>query len=156
VRRYLDGRTKFDAKFAGAIKTIEKDRRRNLDRAKKDTLKTTSPRRGRMSFMRDGNPRKGKEGPSAGADSWGHAWALDADEMPPPSSIVSRRDTQEARRLARIADQCVVQEDSALSGNSLWAVVNNFLTVAPEHGDANEGKRAKGEKKGRLAWLNTG
>ena len=63
---------------------------------------------------------------------WTWAWALD-DEHPPPSSIVSRRDTAEARRLARVADLSVEQEESKLSGNMLWSVLVNFLTVHPRH-----------------------
>lgn len=41
---------------------------------------------------------------------------------------MARRDTTEARRLARIADQSVGQEESKLSGNRLWGVLANFLT----------------------------
>ena len=62
---------------------------------------------------------------------WGWAWALDESEDPPPSSIVSRRDTQEAQKLADIADQAILGPDHAFSGNHLWSVVMNFLTATP-------------------------
>jgi hypothetical protein len=61
----------------------------------------------------------------------GWAWALDEEEDPPPSSIVSRRDTEEARKLAEVADQAILGEDQTFSANNLWGVVMNFLTVTP-------------------------
>ena len=66
---------------------------------------------------------------------WGWSWLVDG-EHPPPSSIVSRRDTAEARKLARIADITVEQEESKLSGNRLWTVLVNFLSTRPN----NKGK----------------
>jgi hypothetical protein len=166
IRRYLDGRVKFDAKFAGVIKTIEKDRRRNLERARKDTLRTATllrdlPRDA-VNLVRETRRKRGRgQGPPAGSDSWGYAWAIDADEMPPPSSIVSRRDTQEARRLAKIADQSVIPADTVFGANDLWTVMNNFLTVSPDH-DKGEcvqeklGEEAKqGKRKSRLSQFIT-
>lgn len=80
--------------------------------------------------------RKSKKSQRDEADaerrSWMWTWALDG-EHPPPSSIVSRRDTVEARDLARVADLSVEQEDSKLSGNMLWSVLVNFLTARPSH-----------------------
>jgi hypothetical protein len=61
---------------------------------------------------------------------WNWAWACE-EEDPPPSSIVSRRDTEEARKLAEVADQAVLGEDHSISGNNLWSVVVNFLTATP-------------------------
>jgi hypothetical protein len=54
--------------------------------------------------------------------SWTLAWALDADERPPPSSIVARRDTAEALKLARVADKAVLESERTLSANNLWSV----------------------------------
>jgi hypothetical protein len=71
-----------------------------------------------------------RDNADAERNSWTWAWALD-DEHPPPTSIVSRRDTAEARNLARVADLCVGQEESRLSGNMLWSVLVNFLTAHP-------------------------
>lgn len=61
------------------------------------------------------------------SNTWSWSWAV-SGENPPASSIVARRDTTEARRLARIADQSVAQEESKLSGNKLWNILANFLT----------------------------
>lgn len=65
-------------------------------------------------------------------NSWIWTWALDG-EHPPPTSIVSRRDTAEARHLARIADLSMEQEESKRSGNMLWSVLVNFLTAQSSH-----------------------
>ncbi|KAI0776295.1 alpha/beta-hydrolase [Trametes elegans] len=156
ARRYVDGCAKFGKKFAKTAKAIEKARRRNLERAKQDTLKNMAQLH---TFLNSDRERaEGERGPEAGAGagegrseravradtahgvreglaasgSWTWAWALDADEHPPPSSIVSRRDTEEARRLAKIADQAVLMDEHAMSGNNLWSLIVNFLTVTPE------------------------
>ncbi|THH33032.1 hypothetical protein EUX98_g1144 [Antrodiella citrinella] len=126
--RYLDGRTKFDKKFHKTTKTIVKQRQRNLETASKDAKKSMSQL---QAYLEDQQRAPGvREVQKSGSWSW--AWALDADEHPPPSSIVSRRDTGEAVRLARIADQSVLVEENMMSGNSLWSMIVNFLTVAPE------------------------
>lgn len=72
--------------------------------------------------------------------SWGWSWVTDG-EHPPPSSIVSRRDTAEARRLARIADMSIGQDESKLSGNRLWSILANFLTVHSKH-NSQEGSES--------------
>lgn len=133
VRRYLEGKSVFDKKFAKEIQAIEKQRNRNIDLAKKDISKNLQEL---QNAKGKGKGREGaktiRDGLDSSTGSWSWAWALNADERPPPSSIVSRRDTDEARRLARIADQAVLEEGTHMSGNSLWAVIVNFLTVSPE------------------------
>lgn len=139
VRRYIDAKTKFDNKFAGVIKNIDKERHHNLERAKKDAIRNTSALQNSLLENKREDNTKGpqlkkgiKEGIMAVSGSWSWAWVLDEDERPPPSSIVSRRDTHEARRLAHIADQSIPQEESQMSGNNLWSLVVNFLTVTPD------------------------
>ncbi|KAJ7594874.1 Alpha/Beta hydrolase protein [Mycena floridula] len=125
IRRYLDARSKFDIKFASTIKSIEKHRRNALEREKKEALKNLATR----------NPDNPEDSVEKVRDSLipssGWAWALDG-ERPPPSSIASRRDTSEARRLAKIADQDVLQNDGvhAMSGNNLWSILVSSLSVA--------------------------
>ena len=125
VRRYLDGKAKYSKKFQREFRAIEKQRQKNLELAKKDVTKN-------MEYLQNSETvqQRLREGDTA-PDSWLWAWTLDDDERPPPSSIVSRRDTDEARSLARIADQAVLQTSSAFSANSLWTVMVNFLTVSP-------------------------
>ncbi|KAG2104030.1 uncharacterized protein F5147DRAFT_270934 [Suillus discolor] len=155
VRRYMKGKAKFDKKFAKDRHAIQKQRHRNLERSRRDVLKNIAQLQdSHGSQTKNGKGKahdtvKGiKEGLEAASASWFWAWALDVDERPPPSSIVSRRDTDEARRLARIADQAVLQEHSHISANSLWAVIINFLTVVPErdHKHANSAVSDGGNK----------
>ncbi|KAH7928695.1 alpha/beta-hydrolase [Leucogyrophana mollusca] len=143
VRRYIEGKAKFDKKFAKDIHAIEKHRSRNLELAKKDVHKNMANLQGSLNGKEqtgESSTRKGiKEGLEAASGSWFWAWALDMDERPPPSSIVSRRDTDEARRLAQIADQAVLQEDGQMTANNLWAVMVNFLTVTPDKAQKQSG-----------------
>ncbi|KAG6902758.1 hypothetical protein C0995_011906 [Termitomyces sp. Mi166 len=137
LRRYLDANAMFDKKFVHTIRAIEKDRRRNLKLAKKDTKRGLAVLHHKLSLGEaEGNnsssssvtSRGLREGSFTSSGSWNWAWALDGEERPPPSSIVSRRDTAEARRLAKIADQSLFQDDQALSGNRFWSAVLNFFT----------------------------
>ncbi|KAG1746357.1 hypothetical protein EDB19DRAFT_1631628 [Suillus lakei] len=155
VRRYMEGKGKFDKKFAKDRHAIQKQRHRNLELSRKDVLKNIAQlhnSHGSQSKNGKGKARetvKGiKEGLEAASASWSWAWALDVDERPPPSSIVSRRDTDEARRLARIADQAVLQEHSQMSANSLWAVIVDFLTITSErdHKHAHSDVSDRGNK----------
>jgi hypothetical protein len=153
VRRYIDAVTHFEKKFSRAIKAIEKDRRRNLERAKEDIHIHMAQLQAFLWGKEKDVERKGiKEGLKAMSGSWGWAWALDGQERPPPSSIVSRRDTDEARRLARIADKSVMSDDGAVSGNNLWSIVVNFLSHAPEKNklEVQKGKVEDKDHKSRL------
>jgi hypothetical protein len=145
ARRFLKGTQRWDRKFASAAKTVEKHRQRNLERAKKDTVRNMNvlhnfigreaeaKGKGKATPDADKTVNGIKDGLLASSGSWSWAWALDANENPPPSSIVSRRDTQEALRLARIADQPMLQsEEHSMTGNNLWSVITNFLTVTPD------------------------
>lgn len=145
IRRYTSGKEKFDRKFAGAIKNIAKHRARNLEVAKKDASMHIA--RLQHYLEQDGHPERSAknnrhsvaQGLFSSSASWGLAWALDSDEHPPPSSIVARRDTEEAIQLARVADRGLVAEESAVTANNLWSVVVNFLTVTPETGGVRMG-----------------
>lgn len=133
VRRYLNGRAKFDKKFAGTIKSIEKQRKHNLERARKETINVIENARQHEGMVAGGSSGGAgigiKDGLIPSSGSWSWAWVLDGEERPPPSSIASRRDTEEARNLAKIADQ---QDDYSLSGNNFWSVVVNYFTVTPD------------------------
>jgi len=77
----------------------------------------------------DGKIADVQEGLRNSAASWIWAWAIDDDERPPPSSIVSRRDTEEARRLCKIADLPTAVDAHGMSGNNLWSVLVNTLSL---------------------------
>jgi hypothetical protein len=141
IRRYLDTRAKFDKKFRNSTKAIDKHRLRNLEldrsqtKRKMDALQRSLERSKNTTTFKDTTTdertKNGDTDDSLDSEHWGWAWALDEQERPPPSSIVSRRDTKEARRLARIADESVFQNDKSLSGNNFWSLVVNFFTVTP-------------------------
>jgi hypothetical protein len=134
VRRYLEAKAKFDKKFSGVQKVIDKRRRRNLELAKKDTFRKIAQLRGGVLKKATESKGRGKlmKGLNEGLQaSSGWAWALESDERPPPSSIVSRRDTAEARQLARIADLASLEDETSISGNHLWSMLVDFLTSPP-------------------------
>ena len=74
--------------------------------------------------------------------NWSLAWALDSTEHPPPSSIVARRDTREARALALVADQAAIAEPSKSNPTSLWAAMLGLFTV-----DADRAKKSEESKR---------
>lgn len=145
LRRYYDGRAKFSKKFGKVSKKIEKQRRRHLERAHNDTMRNMAQLQNYLSQDKEkekaekagdntrtsGRTPKGIQEDLISAGSWPWAWALDLDESPPPSSIVARRDTEEALRLARIADQAFLMDENVMSGNNLWSLLVDFLTKTP-------------------------
>jgi hypothetical protein len=150
ARRYIDGRTKYDHKFRREIKAIHRAREKQLAAARRDATKKKNMAQLQAALFQDSDGLA-YAGPSALADglaavtassSWTWAWALD-EERPPPSSIVARRDTQEARALAQIADSS--ESASAMSGNNLWSILMTFLTLGPDNSKgAGAGDRLRG------------
>ena len=142
IRRYLDARAKFDRKFRNSMKSIHKHRLRHLELDKSDTKRSTSDLQRSLNRYKDTiDDRATEKVIDSGYCSW--AWVLDEQEHPPPSSIASRRDTAEARRLAKIADESVFQNDKSLSANHFWSLVVNFFTATPDR----DGFVANGDEK---------
>jgi hypothetical protein len=147
IERYVTARERSDKKFAQAIKRIEKQRLRNIDRASRDMnqhfaalqhyLDRESQATATASTLRGAGTDRMTS--TRTTSSWNMAWALDEDERPPPSSIVARRDTEEALKLARIADKAVLASERTLSANNLWNVIISFLMASPE--ERREGRR---------------
>lgn len=144
IERYFKAREHSDKKFAQAIKRIEKQRLRNIDRASRDmnqhiaALQHYLDRESQAaaaSTLRD----TGTDRMTKATSCWNMAWALDEDERPPPSSIVARRDTEEALKLARIADKAVLASERTFSANNLWNVIISFLMASPE--ERKKGRR---------------
>lgn len=144
MRRYLNGKKLFDKKFASVSRKIQKNRSRHIERSKQDTVKNMLQLSNHIHEEKQVKEKKTKQGIVEGLQSvgsWSWSWVLDPDERPPPSSIVSRRDTEEAVQLARIADQSVIPDDN-LSGNYLWGSLMNFLTAGPEGStSSDDGKK---------------
>ncbi|CAE6346975.1 unnamed protein product [Rhizoctonia solani] len=139
VKRYLEGQALWDIKFSGTLKSIAKTRVKNLELARKEGRKSMGALAGALAngTLKDGEGREENGGsPSSsvtflGSSNWSMSWALEG-ENPPPSSIVSRRDTAEARQLAICADRDLSSEGTKMSGNNLWNVVVDFLSQNPD------------------------
>ncbi|KAF8891847.1 hypothetical protein BD779DRAFT_1610537 [Infundibulicybe gibba] len=114
IRRYLDARARFDQKFASTIKSVDKQRHRNLDRAKHEPIRS-------FTLLHEPSGHESGTSPDGGRPRGSVA-------SPPPSSIVSRRDTEEARKLAMFADRAVLEGNHSMSGNNLWSMVVGFFT----------------------------
>jgi len=129
AKRYLDAQAVSDKKFKETKKSITKQRTKNLahsdieDKARLNRLKESAP------FQNGDTDEMNKVLNSA---NWSWAWVLAGDENPPSAALVTRRDTAEARRLSRIADEAVEEKERALSGNNLWTVIVNTLTKGPD------------------------
>lgn len=138
IERYTTAKERSDKKFAQAIKRIEKQRLRNIDRASRDmnqhiaALQHYLDRESEATAATSTSRGKGTDRMTKSTSCWNMAWALDEDERPPPSSIVARRDTEEALKLARIADKAVLASEHTLSANNLWNVIVSFLMASPE------------------------
>lgn len=151
IKRYLNGEAHFRKKFAHTYKEIEKARKKYLEReAKQEGISSgglwTSKSRGKGGGSTNGSPLR-LHSSIVNSPGWGYAWALDEHERPPPSSIVARRDTEEARKLAEIADRALVGDIAGLNANSLWSVMMNFLTVTSdrkEFGSPGQGRSREG------------
>ncbi|KZT72301.1 alpha/beta-hydrolase [Daedalea quercina L-15889] len=151
VRRYYAGREEFGRRFAKVYKSVEKQRRRNISRHAHDALQhmaqlQTALTQDESEKKSTAHTQKGIQEGLISTGSWPWAWALDVDEAPPPSSIVARRDTSEALRLMRIADQAFLMDEHAMSGNHLWNVIVEFLTKSPDQD--GRGRESKPVQKG--------
>ncbi|RXW24937.1 hypothetical protein EST38_g897 [Candolleomyces aberdarensis] len=139
MRRCINVQQQFDKKFAHTYKLVDKHRRKNIEQAKRDTVRQlTHLRKTIITKDQDPNCRNGSAAGEQGfkeyllsSPGWSWAWALDEHENPPPTSIVSRRDTEEARKLAEVADLAILGTPRTFSGNNLWSIVVNFFTVTP-------------------------
>jgi hypothetical protein len=154
MRRYIDAKAKFGKKFAKTYKAVEKSRNKHLAMAQKNSVRNMV---NLQAYLDQDNSESGNGVTShlVASGSWSWAWALDMDEKPPASSIVARRDTHEAVKLARIADKPVVAEESMMNGNSLWTLMVNFLTTTPgkksrHHPEDEKSAQDKKSKENRI------
>ncbi|KAG9045790.1 hypothetical protein FS837_005652 [Tulasnella sp. UAMH 9824] len=148
VRRYLKGQAIWERKFAKVARSIEGQRQKHLNLSTKDTRGTMDKIRRQLHLVGERQPPGLATEPDTTADEqhtvdlscvmektvlgsrqWKWGWALEG-ETPPPSSIVARGDTDEARRLGQFADRQLGpgDEEHSLSGNNLWSVVVEALT----------------------------
>jgi hypothetical protein len=130
VKRYLDSQTVWEKRFKETLKTVAKQRKRHIDAADvEDTSRFTKLKASVLSKDKDDEERN----KVINSAKWSWSWVVAGDENPPPSSIVARRDTAEARRLSKIADDLIEEKDTRMSGNNLWAMIMNALSNGPDH-----------------------
>lgn len=148
VRRYLKGQEIWERKFAKVARTIEGRRQKHLNLSTKDGRRTMDKIRRQLHIAGEGQSPALATEPDTTADEnhavdlncvmektvlgsrqWKWGWALEG-ETPPPSSIVARGDTAEARSLGQFADRQLGpgDEEHSMSGNNLWSVVVEALT----------------------------
>lgn len=155
LARYINGKKHMDAKYSRELKRIARKRARIA----KDVPEASAAHLARLQhYLERHSDDKGKgknkdEGGEGGAlnaailgANWSLAWALDSDEHPPPSSIVARRDTREARVLALIADQAVIAEPSRMNANSLWSATLQLFTVDASKKSAEKEREEERER----------
>ena len=113
-----------EKKYASSIRQIEQRRKRAI-----------ASLRSRSEASQEEQAAAEVEG-----DGWSVAWALDdADERPPPSSLVARCDTPEALALAQSAAATTKRKRNArLAGTSL--VSSSLLGTSKRHGQDSEEK----------------
>lgn len=185
VRRYLKGQAIWERKFAKVARSIEEQRQKHLNLSTKDGRRTMDKIRRQLHIVGESQPPALATEPDTTADEqhtvdlscvmektvlgsrqWKWGWALEG-ESPPPSSIVARGDTGEARRLGQFADRQLGpgDEEHSLSGNNLWSVVVEALTRGkpPQRGrgsGAGEPGREAGKEGGGssryFSWFRSG
>jgi len=135
AKRYVDARVAFDRRFSGAARGVQRQRSKLLSKSASKHEKRAIAQLAKAPSTAAAAPISSFLVPASHMSPW----YFDAEEEPPSSSLVARRDTAEARRLGMIADQNLSQEETRMSGNSLWSAVANFLSTSPE-ADSKKGK----------------
>jgi len=158
IRRCISSEAHFREKFASTYESIDKSRKKNLEREAKEEGKRFDAMRASASNSSNfssssGNHAKFRQS-VLDSPGWGYAWVLDENERPPPSSIAARRDTAEARQLALIADRAVVADTSEINANSLWSIVMNFLAPPDRMNGSGRKKLSKKEEGEETATVN--
>jgi hypothetical protein len=95
IQRYLACKKDTEKKFASILNNIENQRARQVERAGYELAQRAAALR----------PHLSGRSSNALPSTWRLAWALDAGECPPPSSIAGRLDTEEALQLIIGEDQ---------------------------------------------------
>jgi len=150
IRRCISSEAHFRQKFASTYESIDKSRKKNLEREAKAEGKRFDAMRASASNSSNLSSSSRKFRQSVlDSPGWGYAWALDEDERPPPSSIAARRDTVEARQLALIADRAVIADTSEMNANSLWSIVMNFLAPLERMDGGGRKKLSKRKEEGK-------
>ncbi|KAL8280896.1 hypothetical protein RQP46_006575 [Phenoliferia psychrophenolica] len=146
VKRYLAGKAIWDKRFKRAYEKVQKRREHHL---KKSMAEEAHRIKKRMQAAASKHPHKPEAGAPEGTPlrtespepmdgpGFDGIWNLHG-ERPPPSSIAARKDTMEARKLARVLDE----HYSKLHALHLWSDVQEVGAgphgIAPVREEAEE------------------
>lgn len=97
LRRYLKGKAEYDKTYKKTSISAKKEYQLGLAHEEGHEFKNYLARIEEVKALESDGDLKGIR---SALRNW--SWALSEDENPPPSSIVSRRDTKEARKLAKV------------------------------------------------------
>lgn len=156
ARRYLEGQAIWDQKYAKAAKKVAAQREKQIQRAQKETEKLVVEMEARLkkgSQFAGAAPGNSDDAPASGveatdnatghallnAPSFSWAWALEG-ENPPPSSLVSRRDTSgktysdhtgwESSLTFNLLSQRLAGSRSWLTQTSIKRIVDSAVTIS--------------------------
>ncbi|GAA5842996.1 hypothetical protein JCM3766R1_001656 [Sporobolomyces carnicolor] len=181
VKRYLAGKAIWDKKFAREQRRVNKNREKHLHKSIKEEAKRITRRAEEAAKRKkadlgnkrsDSSSKRNDTGPSQAdeirvtdspepfevADSereqFGGIWDLHG-ESPPPSSIAARKDTSEARKLAKTLEE----HYSRLHALALWSEIHDVVGHAPRenstsNGDERSHHPASASVAGRLSSVN--
>ncbi|GAA5979277.1 hypothetical protein JCM5350_006951 [Sporobolomyces pararoseus] len=161
VKRYLAGKAIWDKKFAREQRKVNKNREKHLHKSikeeakritrraeeaakrKKTDLINSSSKKGSGPSTVEGTPERVTDSPEPldplERESGG-IWDLHG-EHPPPSSIAARKDTMEARKLAKTLEE----HYSRLHALALWSEIHDVVGNAPRE-NSTSSSNSNGER----------
>ncbi|GAA5946989.1 hypothetical protein JCM3765_002103 [Sporobolomyces pararoseus] len=161
VKRYLAGKAIWDKKFAREQRKVNKNREKHLHKSikeeakritrraeeaakrKKTDLVTSSSKKTSTHTTAEGTPERVTDSPEPLDPldkASGGIWDLHG-EHPPPSSIAARKDTMEARKLAKTLEE----HYSRLHALALWSEIHDVVGHAPRE-NSTSSSNSNGER----------
>ncbi|GAA5905176.1 uncharacterized protein JCM6883_006308 [Sporobolomyces salmoneus] len=162
VKRYLAGKVIWDKKFAREQRSVNKNREKHLHKSVKEEAKRITRRaeeaaKRKKTDLMDSRSKKHQQplapdGPDQRvtdspepmdhvdeeAEETGGIWDLHG-ENPPPSSIAARKDTSEARKLAKTLEE----HYSRLHALALWSEIHDVVGHAPREDSTSSNGRGE-------------
>ncbi|EJD08016.1 alpha/beta-hydrolase [Fomitiporia mediterranea MF3/22] len=152
--RYLEGTQKWKERFSKTEKHIHKKRGTSLNyvknappgdhRHEKHSVQDKAGRQANDGASDTSSISHQEDVPHSSNMNWAWAWAVKDDEYPPPSSIVARLDTKEARQLAKIAEKPCKDPTKT----RLWSRIICDTKPDRDGTDGSKQKTASGDARG--------
>ena len=144
ARVYLAGVHRHEKKYAASMRQIAQRRERAIA-----LLRSQGSRVG----TGDAEKGAGEEAAEVEGKGWSVAWALeDADERPPPSSLVARCDTAEALALARAVTAAKRKRNARRAASSSVSVSLRGTRKRRTQDGEVKGKKAAQSRAGSELW----